>query len=193
MSAPKKHVTALLRQLRTENHAAAAELLLPLIYEQLHNLAVKKMSGESPGHTLQPTALINEAYLKLVKQDRVEWQDRAHFFATAANIMRRILIDHAWKSKCDKRGGGAQHVDLDIVFKAVESRGGIALVLDVHDALERLEKFDRRQAKIVELRFFTGMSPDEIAEVLQISKTTVERAWRMASAWLRQQLSALNS
>lgn len=165
---------------------AALEKLIPLVYPELRKLARRYMGRESPDHTLQTSALINEAYLRLVDQQSVEWQDRAHFFAMAAQVMRHILIDHARRHLYKKRGGGAQHVSLGEVVIASQERATELVALD--EALTSLAKIDERKSKIVELRFFGGLSVDETAKALQLSPVTIMREWRAAKAWLHREV-----
>lgn len=160
----------------------ALERLLPLVHTELRRIARRQMSGERPGHTLQATALVNEVYLKLAGHDASPWQDRAHFYAVCAQVMRHILIDHARAHARDKRGGGAIHVSLDAAAMLVEERAEEFVALD--EALRALEAFDPRKGRIVELRYFAGLSIEETAEVLDVSPTTVRREWRRAKAWL---------
>ena len=166
---------------------AALDELLPLVHEELRRLAHRCMSRESPGHTLQTSALVNEAYLRLVDQKGVRWQNRAHFFGIAAQIMRRILVDHARSRGYRKRGGGARRVDLDEALAVSPQRAAEVVALD--EALSRLAEFDPRQSRIVELRFFGGLSIEETAEVLGVSPGTVMRDWTLAKAWLRREIS----
>ncbi|HEX8198296.1 MAG TPA: sigma-70 family RNA polymerase sigma factor [Pyrinomonadaceae bacterium] len=162
--------------------------LMPLIYDELHRQASRYLKKERPAHTLQTTALINEAYLKLIDQRAVEWQNRNHFFAIASQAMRRILVDYARERKREKRGGEAENLPLEEAALAVSPEKSIDLVaLDV--ALDRLAEFDLRQARIVELRYFSGFSIDETAEILGISNATVRRDWDLARAWLHLQLT----
>ena len=165
----------------------AAEQLLPVIYDELHRQAARAMRRENIGHTLQATALVHEAYMRLVDQDRVVWRNRAQFFGIAAQLMRRILVDHARGRLADKRGAGVQHVTLGDAANAVD-KGGDLDVLALHEALERLAQIDERQSRVVELRYFGGMNIDETAEALDISPATVKREWTMARAWLRREL-----
>jgi len=165
----------------------ALDHLIPLVYPELRRLARRYMRLEAAVHTLQTSALINEAYLRLVNQKGVEWQDRAHFFAVAAQVMRHILIDHARSHRYGKRGAGAQHVALDDVAIVSEQRAAEFLALD--EALTNLATVDERKCKIVELRFFGGLTVDEIAEVMKISPITVKREWRAAKAWLNLEIS----
>ncbi len=170
---------------------AARDRLLPLVYDELHRLAQRYMRRESPGHTLQTSALVNEAFLRLVDQRDVHWQNRAHFFGIAAQMMRRILVDYARGRNYAKRGGGVHAITLDdgLVVSAERS----AEVVAVHEALEELTKFDARKGQIVELRFFGGLSIEETAEVLDVSPGTVMRDWTLAKAWLRREMSSENS
>lgn len=166
---------------------AAADRLIPLVYDDMRALAADYMKREAPGHTLQPTALVNEAFLKLVGQERVEWKGRSHFFAVGAEIMRRILVDHARAKKRAKRGGDRQRIELTEECQ-VSRRSDIDL-LEIDEALGKLAERDARQAKIVELRFFGGLTVGEVAGVLGISKRSVESEWTMIRAWLRRELA----
>ena len=179
-------VTNLLIELKNGNRDAESRLM-PLVYGELRRLAGLYMRGERPGHTLQATALVHEAYLRLVGYEDVDWQNRAHFFGVAANLMRRILVDHARAKQAKKRGGGDQKVSLDQAVLVRPEAPEQFLALD--EALERLAKRDPRQARIVELRYFGGLSEEETAEVLEISVRTVKRDWSVARAWLYQQLN----
>ena len=178
-------ITQLLQQLTRGNREAEARLV-PLVYDGLRQLAARRMRRERPDHTLQPTALVHEAYLKLIEQRRGAWRSRAQFYAIAARMMRRILVDHAREVKALKRGRG-QKVSLDeaLVYKTGES----AQLLAIDEALSRLATQDPRQAKIVELRFFGGRTEEEIARILNISIRTVKRDWRSAREWLYAELS----
>jgi RNA polymerase sigma factor (TIGR02999 family) len=168
------------------NHdAAARDALVPIVYEELRRLAHHYMRGERAGHTLQTTALVNEAYLRLADLDRMEWRDRAHFFAMAATLMRRILVDHARDRARDKRGGRVVLTSLD--GKEIASASNVD-VLALDEALDRLTAMDRQQSRIVELRFFGGLTIEETAAALDISPATVKREWTSAKAWLHQQL-----
>jgi RNA polymerase sigma factor (TIGR02999 family) len=178
-------VTQLLEQWSHGDDAALAELT-PLVYEELRRLAHHYMGGERSDHTLQTTALVNEAYLRLAGQTNLRWQSRAHFFAVAARAMRQILVNYAKASQSQKRGGGALKVDLDAV--ALISPEQTTEILDVHEALERLATLDSRKAHVVELKYFGGLKHDEIAEVLKISTVTVRRDWVFAKAWLHNEL-----
>jgi RNA polymerase sigma-70 factor, ECF subfamily len=165
----------------------AFDRLAPLVYDELRNLARRYMRRERLGHTLQTTALVNEAYIRLVDQNSVRWQNRAHFYAIAARMMRRILVDYA-RARCyDKRGGGARQVSLDDA--AVFAREPAADFVAIDEALTSLAAHDLRKSEIVTLRFFGGLSIEEVAEVLAISHTTVQREWRAAKAWLYHALS----
>lgn len=159
---------------------------MPLVYEELRRLAHSYMRGERPGHTLQTTALVNEAYLRLADYRGIRRQERAHFFAIAARLMRRILIDHARTRARQKRGGGALRLALDEAAVLSPERSRELLALD--EALSRLAKLDPRKSRVVELRFFGGLYNDEIAELLDVSVKTVTRDWQMAEAWLRREL-----
>lgn len=178
-------VTLLLSEL-TRGDQKAADKLVPLVYDELKRLARGYMRRERPEHTLQATALVHEAYLKLVKQRSVDWQGRSHFFGIAAQLMRRILIDHARSHLREKRGGAQEATPLDEAL--VFSPGQSAELVRLDEALERLAKLDPRQSKIVELRFFGGLSVEETAEFLKISPKTVKRDWSVAKAWLHGEL-----
>lgn len=156
--------------------------MVPVLYEELHRLASHYLSREATGHTLQPTALVHEAYLRLVDQRRVDWRNRAQFLGLAANMMRRILVNHARDRVAQKRGSGAAAVSLSLV-EAPFGRPDVELIA-LEDALQRLAALDERKSKVVELKFFGGLTIEEIAEVLQISGATVEREWAFARAWL---------
>jgi len=164
----------------------AAEQLMPLVYDELHQVAERLLRHESSGHTLQPTALVNEAYLRLIGQTNVDWQGKTHFFAIGAKIMRRILVDHARRKKSQKRGGRYHRIALS--DDLCVSKSNDEDVLAIEEALAKLEKRDPRQAKIVELRFYGGLDVQEVAEVLDVSKRTVESDWTMVRAWLRREL-----
>ena len=161
----------------------------PLVYEELRRLAHSYMRSERPDHTLQATALVNEAYLRLADQTDPHWHDRTHFLAGAARMMRHILVDHARSRGRDKRGGGA--VRITFTDAAIVTEGEAEQVLDLHDALERLTSLDRRASQVVELKYFGGMNYDEIADVLSISAITVRRDWEFAKAWLHKELMTL--
>ena len=180
-----KEVTRLLVAWSNGDRAALDELI-PLVYDELRRLASRYMRRESKGHTLQTSALINEAYLRLVDQKKVEWQNRAHFFGVAARLMRQILVDHARSRSRAKRGGGAQMVTLAeqlVLYKEA------ADVIALDDALNNLAEMDPRKSQIVELKCFSGLTTDEVAEVLKITSRTVEREWRKAKAWLNRAIN----
>lgn len=165
----------------------ALDRLLPLVYRELRRLAASYLGRERAGHTLQPTALVNEAYLRLVDQKRVEWKSRSHFFGISAQMMRRILIDYARAHQSDKRGGDRLRVTLDSSLEvAGEGRDVDLIALDA--ALDELARMDPRQAKLVELRFFVGLTLEETAEVLEVAPITVRREWNLAKAWLFRRL-----
>jgi RNA polymerase sigma-70 factor (ECF subfamily) len=166
---------------------AALEKLTPLIYDELHRLAHRFLRRERGGHTLQTTALVNEAYLRLVDQRNLRWQNRAHFFAIAAHVMRRILIDYARRRQYAKRGGGAPHVALDEAAVLSEERAADLIELD--EALDSLAVIDPQQSRVVELRFFGGLTIEETAEVLKLSHDMVKREWSTAKAWLYREMS----
>lgn len=165
---------------------SALERLMPLVYGELRRLARHYMNRESPGHTLQTTALVNEAYLRLVNWKDVQWQNRAHFFAVSARMMRRILVDFARDKRYLKRGGGALRVSLSEAASFTVDRGEDLVALD--EALTALAKVDPRKDQVVEMRFFGGLSVEEVAEVLQVSEETVMRDWRLAKVWLLREL-----
>jgi RNA polymerase sigma factor (TIGR02999 family) len=179
------HITELLVAWNRGDEKSLEELI-PAVEQELRRIAHRYMRRENPGHTLQTTALVNEAYLKLVDQTRVSWQNRAHFFAIAAQVMRRILINHARDRRAAKRGGDAAHLNLDDVFVLSEEKADELIALD--DALERLAKIDARRGKIVEMRFFGGLSIEETAHVLKVAQSTVSQDWRLARAWLHAEI-----
>jgi len=181
------NVTRLLDDLSMGKEHAFDELM-PVVHAELRRRAGHYLRRERQNHTLQPTALVNEAFMKLVEQRSVRWQNRAHFFAVASQAMRRILVDHARTHRRIKRGGSAPQVTLDEAMIVAESRSIDLLALD--EALERLTALDERQARVVELRFFGGLSVEETAEVLKISPATIKREWSMAKAWLHAELNA---
>lgn len=164
----------------------ALDRLLPLVYGELRRIAARQLRRERAGHTLQPTALVHEAYLRLVEQRHVEWQSRAHFFGVAAGVIRRVLVDHARRRAATKRGCGAQRVPLEDIAGTATALE--IPVLDLDRALIRLERLDRGLAQIVELRAFSGLTIDEAAHVLQVSPSTAKREWRTAKAWLTREL-----
>ena len=178
-------VTRLLVRL-TDGDRAVLDDLLPLIYGELRRLAGGYLRRERQGHTLEPTALVHEAYLRMVDQTQVRWQNRAHFFGVAAQMMRRILVDHARAHQAEKRGGEAQILSLDENIDVSGERSAELVALD--EALERLAELDPEKSRVVELRFFGGLSVEETAEVLGVSAPTVKRHWRMAKAWLYGQM-----
>jgi RNA polymerase sigma-70 factor (ECF subfamily) len=180
-----QHVTRLLQAWSQGNDAALKELV-PLVHQELRRLARRYMFGERPGHTLQTTALVNEAYLRLVNCRQVNWQNRAHFFAISAQLMRRILVDHARTRGYQKRGGGVPKVTLDEALMWSQEKGHDLVALD--DALKDLAGVDPRKSKVVELRFFGGLNVEETAEVLKVSPDTILRDWRLAKAWLAREM-----
>ena len=177
-------VTRLLQNLNAGNREAV-DALVPLVYAELRKLAAHYLKSERDEHTLQPTALVNEAYLRLVQQE-TEWKNRTHFFAMAANLMRRILVDYARTSKAEKRGGDAEKIALEDAFVFVKARPSEMIALD--EALEELARLDPRRSRVVELKFFGGLTTEEIAEVLGVHANTVLRDWNLARAWLKTQL-----
>ncbi len=166
---------------------AALDQLMPLVYDELRRLAHHYLGRERLGHTLQTSALVNEVYLKLVNERAMQWQNRAHFFAVAANLMRIILVDYARRRNYAKRGGGAQRVSFDEALAVSDEQTADLLALD--DALRALAAQDARKSQVAELRFFGGLSVEETAEVLKVSPVTVMREWRLAKAWLHRELS----
>ena len=180
-------ITQWLSTTKGEDSAALGKLL-PLVYGELHRQAVRAFSRESAGHTLQPTALINEVYLRLVKQDEMKWQNRAQFFALAAQMMRRILVSHARARKAAKRGGGDTCITLEEGVAAAPERDVNLLAID--EALTRLETVDPEKSRMVELRFFSGLSIEETAEVMGVSPRTIDRQWQTAKAWLYREIAA---
>ena len=180
-----QQVTGMLRAI-ADGDDSAAEKLFPVVYDELRVLAGRQFRRERVGHTLQPTALVNQAYLALVGQERINYRARTHFFATAAKVMRQLLVDHARSRSRGKRGGGKVRVPLRDDQLTVQKEDDI---LAVEEALETLEKIDPRQAAIVELRFYGGLTVDEVAVALGVSKRTVEAEWTMVRAWLRKELA----
>jgi len=190
MEAPQSHeLTALLRAWSAGNEESLARLT-PLVYHELHRAARRYMVGERSGHTLQATALINEVYLRLIDVKAIDWQNRAHFFAVSARAMRQILVDYARAYQRQKRGSGAHKVELDEA--AIVSREGTKEIVDVNEALQELGKLDARKAQVVELKYFGGLTYEEIAEVVKISVGTVRRDWEFAKAWLHKELTAMS-
>jgi RNA polymerase sigma-70 factor, ECF subfamily len=184
-------VTTLLHQLR-EGDSRAADKLIPLVIDELRRLARLQLRDERPGHTLQPTALVNEAYLRLAGDQSREWQNRAHFIGVSVSVMRRILVDHARRKRAIKRGAGEQSV------ADVEDCAGLSFeqadeLMSLNIALDRLEEMNTRQRQVVEMRYFGGLSTEETAEVLKVSPITVKRDWVAARAWLKGQLRPANS
>jgi len=180
-------ITVLLAQWSSGNQAALDELI-PLVYEELHRLASNYMRSERPGHLLQTTALVNEAYMRLIDRDRVSCLERAHFFAVAAQVMRRVLVDYARGRDRAKRGGGDAPVALEDA--AIVSDNRAEEILAINSALDKLSAFDPRKGRVFELRYFGGMSVDEAAQTLSVSPVTVARDWRMARLWLRREIAA---
>jgi RNA polymerase sigma factor (TIGR02999 family) len=185
MEPPAIQITQLL-QSWSQGDEAAIDKLMPLVYDELHSMARRYMSNEKPGHTLQATALVNEAYLRLVNASGADWQSRTHFFAVSAQVMRRILVDWARSRHAAKRGNDVSALEFDEAL-AVPLKTGTDLVA-VDDALKALTLLDSRKSQIVELRFFGGLSVKETAEVLKVSEETVYRDWRLAKSWLRREL-----
>jgi RNA polymerase sigma-70 factor, ECF subfamily len=182
----RHEITAFLGELREGRRDAMARLV-PLVYGELRRIAHRQLAGERAGHTLDTTAVVHEAYLTLVGLDRVEWRDRGHFFGVAAGAMRRILIAYARRHRAAKRGGGRRRLSLDDTAVAIEDRAETLVALD--EALTRLAALDARQARVVECRFFGGLTASETAEALGVSVPTVERDWRSARAWLTRELA----
>lgn len=181
----KPPVTGLLQAWRAGDQAALDQLL-PLVHTELHSLARRLMSRENPGHTWQTTELINEAYLRLVGQQQVEWQNRAHFFAVASQVMRHLLVDHARARQQIKHGEGAQRLSLDDLALVAPERSAQLVALD--EALDQLAVFDAQKSRIVELRYFGGLTVEEVAEVLGIAAITVKREWARAKLWLHREI-----
>jgi len=186
MATTPQEITQLLAKWSSGDKTALDELI-PLVYPELRRLARAYMGRENAGHTLQTSALINEAYLRLVNQQDVDWQNRSHFFAVSAQVMRHILVDHARKYRYEKRGGGAEHVVVDDVSVMCEERAAELIALD--DALNRLAGIDPRKSQIVELRFFGGLTVEETADVLKLAPITIMREWRAAKAWLGREVN----
>src|SRR5262245_5957148 len=189
MPEPGADVTSLLLQW-SAGDTGAFELLTPLVYQELRKNALALLARERPGHTLSATALVHEVYLKLVDQRQVSWENRAHFFGAAGHIMRRVLVDHAKKKYSEKRGGSAEKIAVQNDSFAVDlaEEGLLANVVDLDSALSKLSEIDARKAQVVEMKFFAGMTSQEIARALDTSDATVERDWKMARAWLIQAL-----
>jgi RNA polymerase sigma factor (TIGR02999 family) len=187
MGLPSSHEVTRLLKAWNGGDEEALQKLTPLVYRQLHQIAQRYMAGERSGHTLQTSALVNEAYLRLVDCGQVNWQDRAHFFAISANLMRRILIDFARSRGYLKRGGAAPHISLEEAPALCNEPDVNLVALD--DALKALSAIDERKSKVVELRFFGGLNVEETAEALGVSSDTVIRDWRLAKIWLLRELS----
>jgi RNA polymerase sigma factor (TIGR02999 family) len=188
VTAPSSHQVTGLLLAWGRGDEAALEQLVPLVHGELRRLARRHMGHERQGHTLQATALVNEAYLRLIDVQQVHWQNRAHFFAMSARLMRRILVDFARSRHYQKRGGGAQQVSLDEALVVGKERGADLVALD--DALQALAAIDPRKSQVVEMRFFGGLSVEETAEALHVSPETVMRDWKLAKVWLSRELSA---
>ena len=185
MSSSEEEVTALLRRWR-DGDEGALNKLTPLVYDELHRLAHKYIRRERPGHTLQTTALVNEAYVRLVDQNSVDWQNRAHFFGVAAQVMRHILVDYARQQTAVKRGGGVERFNLDEGL--IVSKESAAELVALDEALKALSNLYPRRSKVVELRYFGGLNNKEASEILNVSETTIERDWRFARAWLFREM-----
>ncbi|MCU0244928.1 MAG: sigma-70 family RNA polymerase sigma factor [Bryobacter sp.] len=183
----KSEITNLLQQW-SGGSPEAFDHLVPLVYDELRHMAGGFLRGEREGHLLQPTALVHELYLRMVDQERAQWQDRSHFFAVAAKMMRRILVDHARKRVAAKRGGGAEHIPIEDALDHPAQSSITVLAID--EALTRFAAFDPERSRIVELRYFAGLELEEIAELLQVSRTTVKRHWTVARMWLHRELEA---
>jgi len=186
MTTPDPQALTQLLQDLAAGETGAREQLLPLVYERLHEVAERVFRHESPGHTLQPTALVHDAWAKLIANDRAAWENRAQFFAVGATVMRRILMDYARARGREKRGGGAERVSIVADAIPAPAQGADLLELDV--VLEKLRVLDERQHSIVELRFFSGLNVEEVADCLGVSRRTIEAEWTMAKAWLRREL-----
>ncbi|MGB8768544.1 MAG: sigma-70 family RNA polymerase sigma factor [Candidatus Korobacteraceae bacterium] len=180
------HLRKMMLRAWSEGDQGALERLTPIVYKELHRLARHYMKGERPGHVLQTTALVNEAYMRLVDYKRMQWQNRAHFFAVSAQLMRRILVEHARRQNL-RRGGGVQHVSLDEAAVVGGDRPADLVALDA--AMDALARLDPRKVQVVEMRFFGGLSVEETAEVLKVSPVTVMRDWSTAKAWLYRELA----
>ncbi len=187
-TADRPHEISRLLQAWSDGNRTALDELLPLVYDELHRQAHRFLRRERQNHTLQTTALIHEAYLNLIEQDRVSWQNREHFFAISANLMRRILVNYANARHRRKRGGSAENLPLDETILIAAQKTEVDL-LALDEALTRLEVIDKQQAQIVEMRYFSGLTIEETAEVLSISPATIKRDWKMTKAWLHRELS----
>jgi RNA polymerase sigma factor (TIGR02999 family) len=187
MQTPPPHEITPLLLRWSEGDESALELLLPVVYQELHRLAQSYLRRERADHTLQPTALIHEAYLRLIKQDFPEWQSRNHFYGVAARLMRQILVEHARAHTAAKRGGGLAEISLDDAWQYSDEKAAELIALD--DALQTLAQFDERKVRIVEMRYFGGMSLEETATALNLSIATINNETRLAKAWLHRELS----
>jgi len=185
MTPPTPHEVTQLLRAWSAGHQEALEKLIPLVYDELHRLARHYMGRERSGHILETSALVNEAYLRLVDASQVNWQNRAHFYAISAGLMRRILVDFARASQSRKRGAGARALPLEEGLEAPEERLDLAAL---EDALQALEALDPRKGRVVELRFFGGLSVEEAAEILEVSPETVKRDWKLAKVWLLREM-----
>ncbi len=190
MQSPSSDVTQLLLDW-CDGDQAALEQLMPLVYDELHRRAESYMRRERQDHTLQPTALVHEAFLQLIDQNRVRWQNRAQFFGVAAQLMRRIVLKHARSHRTDKRGGKAVHVPIDEAEVAIDKSASDLIALD--EALDRLAELDERQSRIVEMRYFGGLTIDEVAACLELSTATVKREARIARAWLQREMNQVEA
>ena len=184
---PSAHQVTLLLDDWSRGNREALDTLMPLVYAELHTVARRHLGRERRGHTLQPSALVNEAYLRLVGERGMRWQNRAHFIAVAAQLMRFILVDHARRRRHPKRGGGALHVTLEHEAMSAPERSGEVVALD--EALTRLAAIDERKSRIAELRYFGGLTVEETAEAISVSVATVMRDWRLAKAWLQREMT----
>ncbi len=187
MPASSPHVITALLAAWSDGDREALDQLMPLVYDELRRMAHRYLGRERAGHTLQSAALVNEAYLKLIGEQNMNWQNRAHFFAVAAQLMRKILVDYARTRNRDRRGGGAQRVSLEDALMVADEQSADLVALD--DALHNLAAFDERKCKVAELRFFGGLSVEETATALKVAPVTVMREWRLAKAWLYRELS----
>ena len=187
MSENRQEISVILKDWSGGNRASA-DALLSIVYDELRKIAAQYLRKENSGHTLQPTALVHEAYMKLIDISDINWQDRAHFFAVSANVMRHILVDHARAKLADKRGGDSERIALEDAISL--SNEPNVDVLAVDQALKELAEFDEQQSRIVELRFFGGLTIEETAHVVGISPATVKREWAMAKAWLHRKLTS---
>ncbi len=182
----RTRITGILLEWGAAGEQRPLDRLLPLVYDELHRIAHRQLRRERTGHTLSTTALVHEAYLRLVDQTRARWVDRAHFFAVAAGVMRRILVDYARRFRAAKRGGDAQRVDLDVAEMPLDERSEMLITLD--EALGRLAELNPRLSQVVEYRFFGGMTEEETAEALGVTERTVRRDWMKAKAWLSREM-----